>query len=512
MALVPWSAASAATGSEVFVSVTNEPNSAYPAGTLTFDSATAHWLPNQETSSGNQIDFSVDDNVNGIGVTLTAPNGSTLQPGAYDHTIAGANDAGQTVDGSRPGLNVVEGDSTCTEEEGSFDLHSFTVDTEHPLTNGEYRLTSLWVTFRMRCLIPDAHAYLTGEVRWNVPGDGGSLVVGPQDVMWPDEEPDAVPVTSPVTIFNPSANPVQIGTASVTGADASDDTITADACSGTTLAAGDSCQLTVSYKSVTPGSNEATLEVPEVGGPVHAVALHGYVFSGTTDITLQSQPGDYLAKGKNWEFTPSTGPIVAEGSYHWAGIGLDYNTADGYGSFGVGVEAPQGQQLTQGVTYANTSNDPNTTGPFLNVQGPVGYCDTETGTFTITDIYIDPYGDVGRLGLTFDVHCNNLNDTGDLQGTVEYQLNALSVSVRNGSVRVAGEVAPNEPGKNVTVELEKKGRHGFVPFGEKGLKLDRASRYRARFHRSRAKVCRAVATFKARRKHLGSRTVEPFRC
>jgi hypothetical protein len=502
-ALVPWASppASAASGAETFISITNEPSGPYNAGTLIFDSATAVFNPKSTINQvGTQLDFFVNDNVNGAHVTLTAPSGTTLQPGVYRHAIAGADQGGHSVDGSRPGINVVIGDITCDEEEGSFDLHSFTADPDG-------NLTSLWLTFRMRCLIPDTQGYMIGDIRWNVPGDGGAVVVGPQKIWWPDEETDAVPVTNPVTVFNPTADPVQLGTASVTGADAADDTISSDGCSGTTLAAGATCEITLEYSAATAGNNTATLEVPEQGGPTHTVALEGSVFSGTTEMKLHSDPGDWLGGGKDYDFVPATAAdITADGDYH--GAELVWNGEGGPGewpgTWAIGFGAPAGQTLTPGVAYS-TDN-----GAFVGAVSPGRGCSTETGTFTIDDIYVDEWGDVQRLAAHFDIHCDT--SAGDLHGALAFQENSIAVTVSAAAVRVSGVVAPNEPGKPVSVRLERKQDHRFVVVTRRGLRLNHASGYHTKFARTHGTRCRVVAVFTAKRKHLGSRTIKRFHC
>jgi len=82
--------------------------------------------------------------------------------------------------------------------------------------------------------------------------------------------------TQMLTITNSGDAPLQLGTLGLTGAQASTFSLTSDECSGTTLAPGASCPLSVNFSPGAPGTFDAQVNVPDdAPGNPQSVALSG---------------------------------------------------------------------------------------------------------------------------------------------------------------------------------------------------------------------------------------------
>ena len=88
------------------------------------------------------------------------------------------------------------------------------------------------------------------------------------------------------TVANLSANAVTLGTASVAGSNAADFGLSADQCSGSSLAAGQSCTLSVTFTPSQQAAESAFLSIGDEDGSVIA-GLQGY---GAIQATLSFSP------------------------------------------------------------------------------------------------------------------------------------------------------------------------------------------------------------------------------
>ncbi|GAA4672312.1 hypothetical protein [Frondihabitans cladoniiphilus] len=83
---------------------------------------------------------------------------------------------------------------------------------------------------------------------------------------------------------NTQSTAVKVGTISVTGGATSDYTISHDACSGTTLAAGTTCSFLAGFSASKGGPRNATISVP-VGSTTQTISATGSGAVGTNSIT-----------------------------------------------------------------------------------------------------------------------------------------------------------------------------------------------------------------------------------
>jgi hypothetical protein len=85
------------------------------------------------------------------------------------------------------------------------------------------------------------------------------------------------------TLRNVGSGSVAVGTAVLTGDHPGDFAITADTCSGTTLAEGATCDVGVRFAPTAPGTRSATLDVP-VGTPLghRRTTVQGFALTPTT--------------------------------------------------------------------------------------------------------------------------------------------------------------------------------------------------------------------------------------
>ncbi len=86
-----------------------------------------------------------------------------------------------------------------------------------------------------------------------------------------------------LTLTSTGDGPLAVGAAAISGADAGRFRITADACSGATLAAGATCTVAVSFAPTAAGAAAATLTIPsDASGSPAALALSGVGVAATT--------------------------------------------------------------------------------------------------------------------------------------------------------------------------------------------------------------------------------------
>ncbi len=142
-----------------------------------------------------------------------------------------------------------------------------------------------------------AIAHLTGPPELAIaPGtmDFGSVMVG------------SAGAAQTVTVTNVSADSVAIAQATAAGPNGADFPLSADACSNTTLAAGQSCTVSVAFKPTISGSEWATLEFPYQGqGGMVTVGVSG---KGLIEPILSFSPTS-LAFPSTVEQT-SSGPLA----------------------------------------------------------------------------------------------------------------------------------------------------------------------------------------------------------
>jgi hypothetical protein len=196
------------------------------------------------------------------------------------------------------------------------------------------------------------------------------------------------PVSQKVTLGNRGPVDVDLGAATVAGAAATDWATTQDSCSGTTLGAGATCSITVSFATTAAGTRDARLEVPlatpdgplaphlvmlrgrgaDVPKPVWGLQAHGMLAGVRISWTKPTDDGGYPVDG----YDVQRRPLGTTGSWTTLGTTQDVKlydaTADDTSSFDYRVRAVN---KVGGSTWTTRSASLATTGVVV---------DAETGT------------------------------------------------------------------------------------------------------------------------------------
>ena len=124
-----------------------------------------------------------------------------------------------------------------------------------------------------------------------------------------------------------------------------------DDCSGVTIPADGSCEVTVRFLPVAPGTRRATLSLAESGGATHQVALEGFAYGGTTSASFTSEASDPIGHGLSWTKDLSNADFYFIYSSP-TDLGLVIEGADEDDHVVAWLAAPAGKKLTPG-TFKN---------------------------------------------------------------------------------------------------------------------------------------------------------------
>jgi len=342
-------------------------------------------------------------------LSFAAPAGQTLQTGEYANaTRYPFETAGQ------PGIDVT-GNGGCNEEFGSFDVRDVHLDASG-------NVDRLWLVYEVRCESTGA-ADVFGEVRLNEPATGSAAYSEPTTVQWPGIDLARPARVVPVRIFA-GATDRTVASVALTGPGAPDFSMRLDQCTGQTLPAGTSCDVFPRYDPTAAGaSRDASLAVTMTDASVIDIPLAGFAYGGTTEMALQSDPGDWIGGGMSSRYDESNADITASGSRE----SLSFSVAGDDGSdMTADFVAGHNDILVPGSTYVEASRYPfNNTGTGMDVSGNGHGCNTLSGQFTITDLAFDPAGNLLDAGVTFVQHCED--GTPALRGIFEWRARTPAV-------------------------------------------------------------------------------------
>jgi uncharacterized delta-60 repeat protein len=127
---------------------------------------------------------------------------------------------------------------------------------------------------------------------------------------------------------------------------------------------------------------------------------------GTTSLTMNSQPGDYIGAGHTYAYTPATGTFSVSHSSNDNYVGFSYSEAANSGVWWyVDLEAPNGAPLTPGY-YAGAVRYPfqASNQPGLDISGEGRGSNTLTGNFTVVQAVYGANGQVISFDATFEQH------------------------------------------------------------------------------------------------------------
>jgi hypothetical protein len=137
----------------------------------------------------------------------------------------------------------------------------------------------------------------------------------------------------------------------------------------------------------------------------------------TATLAMVSDPGDYIGQGQTWSYDTAAGDVISattNGNTLNAAV-TGFNGDWWYLDF----DAPNGQTLTAGTTYANATRYPfNGSGPGLSVYGNGRGCNELTGSFTVTEATFGGPDNsyVQDFVATFEQHCEGAEPA--LRGTI----------------------------------------------------------------------------------------------
>ena len=150
--------------------------------------------------------------------------------------------------------------------------------------------------------------------------------------------------------------------------------------------------------------------------------------TGTTGLFLDSQPGDVVGQGVQRMFTPADS-VIRVSRNEQQGISVQASP-QGQPAWYVDFTA-NGAPLQVG-SYGNATRHTNNSFIGLTVAGgPNGWCNDMTGRFIVLEIAYDASGDVQRLAVDFEQHCQDV--TPAIFGAVRYNSTIASFNPFGGS-------------------------------------------------------------------------------
>jgi hypothetical protein len=396
-------AASGSSLANVVITAFSQPGATGNGVTQEFDATNASFTG---TATGTGINLAVSGGTAGLQWTFVVepPSGTSFRLGYYSKVQwAPTRTAGFS------GIDISDAGSGCTSNSltGGFDVRD--------LAGSGSAITRLDLLYEVHC--DSLGPALFGEIRIGEPKVAG-LIVSSRSIAWP-----GVPGTgygghgTAVTIYvrNPGRTPVPIGTVALQGYGAENFGVVDDTCSGATLPPGFSCSLFLRFFPSTRGPRPAVLRLP-LGTRVTDIQLDALVRPGTTSLTMNSQPGDYIGQGQNYDLTLANTVFTLAADR--SGIEAFLTTGSDV-PWTVDIVAPAGQALADG-TYLHAAEYPgNGNSPGLSVYGDSRGCNSITGSFKIKQIAFSAAdGSLRNFDGTFTQYCDN--DTGALTGELKY--------------------------------------------------------------------------------------------
>ena len=199
---------------------------------------------------------------------------------------------------------------------------------------------------------------------------------------------------------------------------ATDDfSIREDDCTGRLLVQGDGCAVWVRFVPSATGSRVAQLTLVDSTSSEQLVSLDAAVVTGHTQLTMESDSGDYIGQGETYDYSASNATFEASGSRR--GIQRRLVGADG-SRWSADFIPSSDDVLVSGSTYRGALRAAfKGSAPGLDVSGNGRGCNTLEGLFTVTAIEVKTDGSVKSVGITFEQHCEGERPA--LRGTFNYR-------------------------------------------------------------------------------------------
>ncbi|MFD4341368.1 hypothetical protein ACFWPP_29825 [Streptomyces anulatus] len=181
----------------------------------------------------------------------------------------------------------------------------------------------------------------------------------------------------------------------------------------------------------------------------------------TGSLSFSGEPGEYISGGQSYAYTPDTTEMFdISGPASQSGLGATVVTPEGE-RWALSMSAPYGQKLVPGTTYANARSWPEAQpeDPQLQFSATDRYCESGTGSFTVSHIVYGPHGYIREIDATFERTCSGstLPVRGELHArmpepaaelAIGVQLNTTgTVATRTGEITVGGTTTCNKPAR-----------------------------------------------------------------
>ena len=332
-------------------------------------------------------------------LSFSAPAGQPLAVGSYtgvQRPVSGGSAA--------PSIDINGEGRACDTASGAFTVRDVAT------TDGV--ITRLLLDYLQYC--DDEISSISGEIAINEPEP--AALIAPQIAAFPRTYPRAKSTVIPVYVLAPADGTVTVLSAQLSGDDAGQFAIRADACSGETVLPGRPCVVSLRFQPTAAGPDDATLHITTRGGSAD-VPVTGFGSAGTTSFGYTSDPGDYIGGGGSGTYTPAADVFTVSGTT--TGVHLRLHGADNR-TWTLDAAPASGDTLSAGKTYdpaPGYRSDPDSAG--LTVSGGGG-CNTSSGSFTVNSVSVDPAGNLVDIDLSFEQHCEEA--TPALRGEFRYSM------------------------------------------------------------------------------------------
>ena len=346
----------------------------------------------------DHVEVAVSENGESFLLDFAPPAGDQLHTGEYSNAQRypfqplGA-----------PGLSVSGDGRGCNEDYGRFTIMAIHV-------NRRGKIDEFRALYEQHCEQQAAPA-LFGEVSVGTRARG-PLATAPAAIDWPTTSLGSSGDVVPVAV-TASRRRIHIASVWIEGADADDFSVSSDGCSGKLLQRGTSCQVTVAVSPTADGARQAQLLIRDRSGATTDVTLIGYGESLQHEtppepgwVTMVSEGGNFVGTGYSETGVDrrfdGPGAVTVHGKLGY----LEVSVAEHSESFALDFEPPAGESLEDGEYAGARRYGFESPGePGLSVTGDGRACDREYGRFIIKDIHTNAAGEVDRLWMLYEQHC-----------------------------------------------------------------------------------------------------------
>jgi hypothetical protein len=253
---------------------------------------------------------------------------------------------------------------------------------------------------------------LFGEIRLGEPEPSGH-VLSARAVDWPRLPVGSPPAWSTEWLHNTSDHREGVGQAAFAGGSTGDFRLANDTCSGTSLAAGNSCSVRIGFTPRRAGPRGSILTFP-IDGQLDTVQLTGSAPAGSSSLVTFGP--DYIDSNQRWRYVDGPDQISAGFHSGFLGFGESRIYDPGFDSEVMWLTVPRGHTFTLGTHLTRSANDLNRYG--LSVYGHGRGCGSYSGKIDIKQLLLASDGNPIRADITFTQICDEapaVHMTGELR-------------------------------------------------------------------------------------------------